>query len=100
MKRESLLLVATFGACALGGSLWNGCVDDCRCPETTRLPEATDVLPALRVRGRDQPEDPPVAVVPTPGSLQITGETVVVTYRQGGVDHRVVYDIIPNAVDG
>jgi len=83
MRRESVLMVATFVTCALGGILWNGC-DPCECPGIPRL------------HGRYLADSgPPLAVMPESGSLQVTGDTVVVEYQQAGVSHRVVYDVLP-----
>jgi hypothetical protein len=95
MKRETRLMAVTFAACALGGSLWNGC-DPCDCPDPPRLPAATPVLMPLRVQGGYQRDSgPPHAVMPESGSFQVTGDTVVIEYQQTGVTHRVLYDVLP-----
>ena len=97
MRRETVLMVTTFVTCALGGSLWNGC-DTCECPEIHRLPAVTSARTPLSVGVQHQADsDAPIAVIPESGSLQVTGDTVVVEYRQAGVNHRVVYDVTPRA---
>jgi len=93
-KGESLVLLTTFLSCALAGSLWTGCDDPCSCPEQTPRPPAASGLMRLSVWA------PPLAdggsstvVAPQSGSLTVTADTVVIRYRQSGVDHEVVYAV-------
>lgn len=96
MRVETGLGVLAFVGCALGVSLGNGCGLDCECPEFPLIPKETAVLMPLQIRGTHPLDSgPPLAVMPDTGSLQVTGDTVVVEYQQGGVHHRVVYEVLP-----
>lgn len=98
MSREAVLPAAALATCALLTGFWPGCDDECQCPDTPRVPVATPVLTPLKVTfRRDTDGGPPVPVIPAPGSLRVTSDAVVIEYLQAGLDHRVVYDVVPNA---
>ena len=108
-----------FFACGLLAVAWNGCQGpDCDCPITPERPAPTPVLSRLDVY---VPEtlasdaglqgDASVGAFPFPhgsgargirvvsvavkrGSLQVTGEQVVITYEQPTAEHRVIYDVL------
>lgn len=76
--------------------LGSGCVysDDCNCPKTPPRPQAQAPLPDLEVASYDDlgalVETP---VKPESGTIEVTGNSVLIVYEQDGVEHRVSYAV-------
>lgn len=96
MKRAALVFASAFAlSAALGVGLTACWMDDCNCPSTPPRPTAQAPLSRLQVASFDSRGDlAPLAVKPESGTLEVTGDTVVIEYQQAGVQHRVLYDVV------
>jgi hypothetical protein len=95
MKPNLLACAAVFAlSAALAGAL-NGCdLGDCNCLPTPPRPQVQAPLPGLEIQSYDSAGNAAqLPVMPEAGTLEVTGNTVVIVYRQAGVQHRVVYDV-------
>ncbi len=95
MVKHALAFVAAFGISLALGSL-TGCVgDDCNCPPTPARPEAQAPLADLMVASYDaegnSAESP---IVPEGGTLEVTGDGVIITYQQDSLTFRAEYDVV------
>ena len=88
-------LMFAFGAAfTLVGVVSSGCGSTENCAKTPSHPEAQAPLGNLRFYGSDAMNNElPLPVVPESGTLEVTGEEVLIQYRQGDVDYRVVYRV-------
>lgn len=102
MKSRSIAVLAGsfFGAALVGSAVSCGC----DCPDTPARPRAT---PPLTIEMIDSPElsllggvdstlpDGGIrrAIMPSSGTLEVTGEEVILVYQQDDVEHRVVYSV-------
>lgn len=94
------MLAGTFFGSAVLGGFWNGC---CNCPDFPQRPPALPTLTTLYISPASlfsaPPSDGGVSsspygyFEPMPGSLEVTGENVIISYRDRDVDHRVVYRV-------
>ena len=91
------LLFAFSAAFALVGSIaaiTTGCGSGENCAPTPSRPEAQAPLPNLSVHREDQQGQPvTLPVVPENGSLEVTGDQVLIRYRQDDLDYRVEYRV-------
>jgi hypothetical protein len=95
MIRSLLVLVAAFAVSSGLGILIHGCDLQCNCTPTPALPEAQAPLPGLEIQSYDrQGNNAQLPVNPENGTIEVTGNTVVISYQQAGVTHRVVYDVV------
>lgn len=95
MIRVLAAFVAAFGLAAGLGAVTASCSgDSCDCPETPALPDAQAALPITQAWGTEGADLAAPPVDPTGGTLEITGETVVLHYNDGGAEHEVVYDVL------
>jgi len=84
-------LMLAFGAAfTLVGLVSSGCGSTENCGKTPNQPEAQAPLGNLRFDGYDFM---PLPVVPESGTLEVTGDEVLIQYRQGDLDYRVVYRV-------
>ena len=95
MVKYALVFAAAFASSLAVGSL-AGCVgSDCDCPATPPRPQAQAPLADLTVASYDAQgnfAEPPIA--PVAGTLEVTGDTVVIHYQQDSVTFRAVYEIV------
>jgi hypothetical protein len=96
MRRNPLSFAAAFGlAAALSASLttcWS--VGDCTCLPTPARPERQGPLAGLELASYDDKgQSVEIPVKPESGTLEVTGDTVVISYLQSGTQHRVVYEV-------
>jgi hypothetical protein len=95
MRRELIALAGAFVVSASLASLATGCFDDCTCDPTPARPEVQAALSGLEVASYDrQGGAAELLVEPANGTLEVTGDTVVIRYQQGDAQHEVVYDIL------
>lgn len=94
MNRPLLALVAALSASAAFTLAGSGC-DPCDCPDTPPRPEANGPYTWLSViaYGPDG-ELTEYPVQPEEGSLEITGEKLIVSYEQADTQHVVTYRIV------
>ncbi|HVJ18058.1 MAG TPA: hypothetical protein VM686_21710 [Polyangiaceae bacterium] len=96
MVKHALAFAAAFGMSLALGSL-TGCAgeDDCTCLPVPARPEVQSPLTDLTVASYDSvgnsAESP---IIPEAGTLEVTGESVVITYQQASVTFRVEYDVV------
>ena len=96
MKRAAMVFAAAFAlSAALGVGLTACWIDECKCPSTPPRPTAQAPLSRLEVASFDSRGGfGPLTVKPENGTLEVTGDTVVIQYQQAGVQHRVVYEVV------
>ena len=96
MIRGMLALVATFAASAGLVVAINSCdYGDCNCLSTPARPQAQAPLPGLQLSSYDSAGNAaPLPVAPEDGTIEVTGNSVEISYRQAGVTHNVVYDVV------
>jgi hypothetical protein len=96
VRRVIAALAGAFAVSAALGAVMTACFhDDCTCPPIPPRPAAQGPLPGLEVAGYDsRGERAELPVKPESGTLEVTGDTVVIVYRQAGVEHRVVYQVV------
>jgi hypothetical protein len=95
MIRGVLVLLAAFGVSSGVAIVIQGCDSQCNCTRTPALPEAQAPLPGLEIQSYDrQGNVDQLPVNPENGTIEVTGNTVVISYQQAGVAHRVVYDVV------
>jgi hypothetical protein len=96
MVRGLLAFGVAFTASAALAMLSSGCAfgDDCDCPSYSPRPRAQAPLEDLGVASYDErgnlAETP---VKPEGGTIEVTGDAVLIVYQQGGVEHRVRYAV-------
>jgi hypothetical protein len=109
MTRTELCYASgAFALFAAVSMIWDGCCYDCDCPDLTAPPPMSRPLTLQSVSvygdagtissfeldaGISMPPTT-TTVMPESGSVQVTGEQVVITYRQQDQEHRVVYTVI------
>jgi hypothetical protein len=95
MMRSLLVLICTFALSAGLGLAIHGCDhQDCSCPPTPPHPQPQAPLPKLEITSYDSAGNgAAIPVKPEDGTIEVTGDQVVLSYRQSGVTHRVVYDV-------
>jgi hypothetical protein len=94
VKRNLFAFAAVFALSAALVAALNGCDTECKCAPTPPRPEAQEPLPGLEIRSYDSSGNyAQLPVSPEDGTIEVTGDTVVIVYRQAGVQHRVVYDV-------
>jgi len=100
MKCGAFMFAAGFVASALSGWLGAGCFGgDCECPRTPERPAAQGPLRSLDVQSFDQTgNDAELEVKPESGTLEVTGDAVVIRYLQAGADHEIRYAVTGPAV--
>jgi hypothetical protein len=96
MIKEALVFTGTFALCAAIGAYNAGCSDEPDCPPVHQavLPAVQQGLPitygfVLADGG------PPIDL--RGGTLDVTGDKVLLHYRWHGVAHEVVYGVTPHA---
>jgi hypothetical protein len=96
MMRIVVPFLGAFGASLLLGLATSSCGGgDCDCLPTPERPEPSDPLPlAETISFDDQGEPGATDVQPESGSLEITGDQVVIRYEQEGAQLEVVYGIV------
>lgn len=96
IREAAALFVAAFTLCGLVAGAASGCAGgDCNCPPIPEHPEAQPPLGNLGVMAFDEiGNEAAVPVSPENGTLEVTGDRVVIAYDQDGVEHRVVYDVV------
>jgi hypothetical protein len=96
MKREALAFGTAFGVSVLIGFVASGCASNtCECPPRRLRPEPQSALPDLHVLNADESGNFAVSPVrPEGGTLEVTGDSVIIQYAQDGVAHRVVYEVV------
>jgi hypothetical protein len=96
MIRGALVLLAAFGLSSGLAILIQGCdFSDCNCTPTPALPQAQAPLPGLEIKSYDSSgNDVVIPVQPQNGTIEVTGNSVAISYQQAGVTHRVVYDVV------
>ena len=92
-------LLCLLGAACLGAALaqLGACVqgDDCDCPPMPELPAVQAALPIREAQAYTAAGDDDVLPVdPRGGTLEITGEQVILRYDRDGTAHEVVYDVV------
>jgi hypothetical protein len=95
MRRNLLAFASVLALTAGLGAALNGCdALDSSCPPVLPRPGAQAPLPRLLIRSYDARGNPAqLPVAPESGSLEVTGDTVIILCTQAGVQHRVVYDV-------
>ncbi len=97
LRSELLAFGATFILSFLVALATPGCGSedpDCGCRATPERPEPQGPLSGLDVVGFDaHGEYADLVVAPAEGTIEVTGDTVVIRYRQEAVEHTVVYDV-------
>lgn len=96
MSRNLLVLVAAFAVSSGLGMAINGCyTSTCDCLPTPPRPQAQAPLPRLEISSYDSKgNDAQIPVKPEDGTIEVTETSVVISYRQAGATHRVVYDVV------
>ena len=86
----------------LGASFSTGCggddsaSTDCMCPEQPAVPDAQS-LPLARMLTHD-PSNAAATLVQTPvGTVAVSGDRAVITYRQQDTTNVVTYSVMPRA---
>lgn len=96
MIRSVLVLLAAFGLSSGLAILIQGCdFSNCNCTPTPALPQAQAPLPGLEISSYDSSGNAVVIPVqPENGTIEVTGNSVAISYQQAGVTHRVIYDVV------
>ena len=95
MKRNLTAFAAAFALAAALGAALTGCwSDDCNCGQIPPRPEVQLPLTGLNVSSYDsRGEIADTPVKPESGTLEVTGNTVVIRYQQAGAQHQVTYQV-------
>jgi hypothetical protein len=94
MIRESLAFVTAFGICAVLGGATPAC-NPCDCPATPERPDAQQALMInYAVNYNSEGNEGELAINPEGGTLEITGDSVVIQYNEAGIDHTIVYAVV------
>ena len=99
MRQYILAFVTSLALGATAGGASTGCAlsGDCDCGETPPLPEAQEPLPISQAFSYDeQVNEAPVPVDLSAGTVEVTGEQVIVRYTDGATEHAVTYDVTGN----
>jgi hypothetical protein len=93
--RSSILFAVVFALSAALAAASSGCFfDDCTCPPIPARPLPQAPLDGLTVQSFDSSgQTAPLSVKPENGTIEVTGDTVVIEYRQDGVQHNVRYTV-------
>ncbi len=95
MKRYLLFFTAAFGASASIGLLTASCGYECECQPTPPLPAPQPAVSKLKVKSFDaQGNYADLDLEPQQGTVTVTGDRVVIRYRQADVDHTVEYAVV------
>jgi hypothetical protein len=95
MIKGSFIFVfaAAFGLCAALGSAAASC-SPCDCPAPPDRPGAQASLPIKDAMSYDSQGNLAVLTInPVGGTVEVTGDTVVVRYEEAGVQHEVTYSV-------
>jgi hypothetical protein len=81
---------------ALLGSLSNGCSGDCECAPFPTLPEPSAPKTIVGVASYDaRGETAALPIDPSGGTLELTGDRIIIRYATGESEHLVTYRIEP-----
>ena len=90
-----MAFVGAFVAAVVSGQLAAGCGDSCNCDTTPPRPQAQPPLTRLEVASYDsRGEIAELPFTPQGGTLEVTGDTVVISYQHAGADHRILYQVV------
>ena len=94
MTRLIAAFLLAFAGSAVVGALSSGCGPMCECSPTPQSPAPQSPLPvrsffSVNDAGKDLSSSDPES-----GTVEVTGNTVVIRYDTGGVHHEVVYDVV------
>jgi len=91
MIKEMIVFAAAFGLCAALGSTGTGCSADKEADCAT--PNRPPALKGLRFSWVITEGDAAPSIHPIGGSLESTGDTIVIRYREDNIMHEVVYAV-------
>lgn len=96
MKRDLLVFTTALGISACIGLFVGGCwFDDCECLKTPARPEPQAPLHSLQISSFTASGDiVDIGLRPENGTFEVTGDAVLIRYRQDGAEHRVQYDVV------
>ncbi len=98
MTSEFLAFAASFAIVGLATAMVPGCVRDDGCTTTPDRPAPVGPVGNLKLIGYDDTFiEVPLDIAPENATLEITGESVVILYRQDTLNYRVEYQVVgPN----
>jgi hypothetical protein len=94
MTRELFAFAASFLLVGLASTIMPGCVRGDDCPDIPDHPTPVAPIGNLKVIGYDDTLiQTPLPITPQSGSVEVTGEKVVILYTQDTIDYRVEYAV-------
>ena len=95
MTSEIFAFAASFVLVGLATAVLPGCVQDDDCATTPDRPAPLGPIGNLKLIGYDDSFIVvPLDIAPENATLEITGESVVILYRQDTLNYRVEYQVI------
>jgi hypothetical protein len=95
MRSEIVAFAASFVIVGLASASMPGCIRDDGCSATPDRPPPSGPIGNMKVIGYDDTLiQAPLSLSPQNGTVQITGETVVIQYTQDAVNYRVEYKVL------
>jgi hypothetical protein len=98
MRRDALAFVASFLVSVLLGVFNLRCSDDdCGCPPLQARPDPQGPLRTIGISfGDDSAGSIAFELQPERGGVSVGVDELIIEYQEGGVDHRVRYEVLPS----